>query len=146
MNKAQNTIRKSLVRNKPPRSVDVQVAPGVYSVPCFNCPKFYFGETGRGLNVRLGEHKNAVSRRDMSNALYKHKIETSEKEGVMHQINWEGSKLLHINHNWNNRLAAESSYIKSFPNFNGMKSTLGIDQFSAKLVLDSIPKLHPLPL
>ena len=64
----------------------------------------------------------------------------------MHQINWAGSKLLHINHNWNDRLAVESSFIKSFSNFNGMKSTLGIDKFSARMVIDSIPKLHPLPL
>jgi len=145
VNKAHNTIRNSLVRNKPPRSADVGVTPGVYSIPCHNCPSMYYGESGRGLNVRLGEHKNAVSRREKNNALYKHKIDCFEKEGVMHQINWEGSKLLHVNHNWNNRLAVESSYIKSFPNFNGMKSTLGIDKFSAKLVLDSIPKLHPLP-
>ena len=63
----------------------------------------------------------------------------------MHNIDWDGAKLLHINHNWNNRLAVESSYIKSYSNFNGMKSTLGIDKFSAKIVLESIRKLHPLP-
>ena len=144
VNKANNTLGSSLIHNKPPRCVDVGTAPGVYSVPCANCPSVYFGETGRGLNVRLGEHKSAVSRRDNNNALYKHKIYTSER-GFMHQIDWEGAKLLHINHNWNDRVAVESSYIKSYSNFNGMKSTLGIDKFSAKIVLDSIRKLHPLP-
>ena len=145
VNKAHNTLRSTLVNNKPPRSVGVGAAPGVYSVPCSNCPDLYFGETGRGLNVRLGEHKNAVLRRDTSNALYKHKKETLEKHGIMHNIDWDGAKLLHINYNWNNRLAVESSYIKSFDNFNGMRSTIGIDKFSAKIVLESIPKLHPLP-
>ena len=64
--------------------------------------------------------------------------------GNPHQIDWKGSKLLHINYNWNHRIAVESSFIKSFDNFNGMKSTLGIDQFSAQMVLQSISKLHPL--
>ena len=133
------------MKNKPPFSADVNTAPGVYSIPCSICPNLYFGETGRGLQVRLGEHKNAVTRRDNNNALYRHTIESSENEGFMHQIDWEGSNLLHINHNWYTRLAIESSYIKCFPNFNGMRSTMGIDRFSAKMLLDSIHPLHPLP-
>ena len=82
MNKARNTIRNSLVRNRPPRCADIGAAPGVYSIPCHNCPSMYYGESGRGLNVRLSEHKNAVSRREMSNALYKHKIDCFEKKGI----------------------------------------------------------------
>ena len=73
-------------------------------------------------------------------------METLDKEGVMHQIDWDGAKLLHINHNWYNRLVTESSYIKYFPNFNSMKSTLGIDSFSAKLLLDSIRTPNPHPI
>ena len=82
VNKAGNTLRSSLVRNKPPRCLDVGTAPGVYSVPCASCPSLYFGETGRGLNVRLGEHKNAVLKRDANNALYRHKIHTAERGGI----------------------------------------------------------------
>ena len=54
VNKASNTLRSSLVHNKPPQCLDIGTAPGVYSVPCASCPSLYFGETGRGLNVRLG--------------------------------------------------------------------------------------------
>ena len=144
VNKANNTLKSTLVNNKPPRDTDIGLAPGVYRIPCKNCPSSYFGETGRGFNVRLGEHRSAVIRRDVNNAVYKHKVETMEKFGDPHQIDWEGSKLLHINHNWNHRLAVESSLIKSFDNFNGMKSTMGIDHFSAQMVLQSISKLHSL--
>ena len=108
------------------------------------CPSSYYGETGRGFQTRLGEHKNAVLKRDSNNAIYKHKLETSQQYGSMHQIDWEGAKLLYINENWNNRLAYESSCIKCLENFNGMSSTLGIDQFSAKMVLQSNSKTHPI--
>ena len=111
-------LKSALVNNKPPRGRDVNTAPGVYQVPCLDCPSSYFGETGRGFQVRLGEHKNAVSRGNLNNAIYKHQVETSQKFGSMHRIDWEGAKLLHINHNWNNRLAVESSLIKTCSNFN----------------------------
>ena len=52
------------------------------------------------------------------------------------------SKLLHANNCWYNRLVIESSLIKTYPNFNSMKSTLGIDHYSAKLVVNSIPNLN----
>ena len=116
--------------------------PGIYRVPCSDCSSSYFGETGRSLNVRLNEHKYAVSRSDTNNAFYKHQKDTFENNGVAHNINWEGAKLMHTSFNWHNRLVIESSLLKCFPNFNNMKSTLGIDQYSAKLVVDSIPNLQ----
>ena len=73
--------------------------------------------------------------------LYRHEKETFEK-GYKHNIDWEGAKLIHSSFDWCNRLVIESSFIKTLPNFNGMKSTLGIDHYSAKLVLDSISNLN----
>ena len=142
VNKADNTLKNSLVFNKPPLSEDRSAVAGVYSVPCVDCSSHYYGETGRGLSVRLNEHKCAVNRKDTNNAFYKHQKETFEKQGKAHDIDWEGAKMLHSSHNWNHRLIIESSLIKSFHNFNGMSSTLGIDNYSAKLVLDSIPNLQ----
>ena len=115
--------------------------PGVYCVPCCNCPSVYFGETGRSLPVRINEHKNSVARLDSNNAFYRHKKETQENTGSMHNINWDQASLVHMESNWFNRLIIESSLIKCLPNFNGMKSTLGIDQFSAKIVINSVPNL-----
>ena len=60
----------------------------------------------------------------------------------MHSIDWENSRIVHPSSNWYVRLVIESSLIKTLPNFNGMKSTLGIDHFSAKLVRESLPNLN----
>ena len=142
VNKADNTLKKSLVSNKPPLSEDRSAVPGIYSVSCVDCSSHYYVETGRSLTVRLSEHKYAVNRKDPNNAFYKHQKDTFEKQGKAHNIDWEGAKMLHSSHNWNHRLVIESSLIKSFQNFNGMSSTLGIDNYSAKLVVDSIPNLQ----
>ena len=111
-------------------------------MPCGGCDRHYFGESGRSLNTRIKEHKYAVSRHDINNSFYKHRIETLENNGTAHNIDWEGAKLLHANNCWYNRLVIESSLIKTYPNFNSMKSTLGIDHYSAKLVVNSIPNLN----
>ena len=43
--------------------------------------------------------KNHLYRKmiNTQHAVYKHKVETMEKFGDPHQIDWEGSKLLHVN-------------------------------------------------
>ena len=142
VNKSSNTLGKSLVFNKPPQCSDRGAVPGVYQVPCSDCSRNYFGESGRGLNTRLKEHKYAVSRKDSNNAFYKHQKQTYDSDGTAHDINWEGARLLHANQDWHNRLIIESSLIKTFENFNGMRSTLGIDHFSAKLVIESLQNLQ----
>ena len=122
--------------------MDGGARPGVYMVPYSDCPNKYFGESGRGLSVRPQEHKYAVSRHDKNNAFYKHKLDTCQNGDAAHAIDWESAKLLHASNNWYDRLVVESSLIKNYPNFNGMQSTLGIDQFSSKLVVQSIPNLN----
>ena len=78
---------------------------------------------------------------DPNNAFFRHQRDTYAKYGTRHNIEWDGAKLIHKNFDWYNRLVLESSLIKTSPNFNGMKSTLGIDSFSAKLVVNSVPNL-----
>ena len=141
VNKAQNTLHKALVHNRPPQRMVDSASPGVYRVPCLDCSENYYGETGRGLSIRLNEHKNAVSRKDQNNAFFRHQKDTFAKSGREHSINWDGAKLIHKNSNWYNRLIVESSLIKTSENFNGMKSTLGIDSYSAKMVVNSLPNL-----
>ena len=141
VNRARNTLRKALVHNRPPQCTDGGASPGVYRIPCRDCSENYYGETGRGLNIRLNEHKSAVSRMDPNNAFFRHQRDTYAKYGTRHNIDWDGAKLIHKNFDWYNRLVLESSLIKTSPNFNGMKSTLGIDSFSAKLVVNSVPNL-----
>ena len=45
----------------------------VYKIPCSgSCDKSYIGETGRGLNIRLNEHKRDVRNHNTSNAMVLH--------------------------------------------------------------------------
>ena len=132
-------MRSQLVCNRPLRSEAVDERAGVYRVPCQNCPKSYFGETGRPFNVRLKEHKSAVQKGDLRNACFKHISDTS------HDIDWSNAKLLYSEDDWYRRLVLESSCMAICPNFNNMRSTLGIDQFSARLILKSRPELDLAP-
>ena len=61
---------------------------GVYKLPYKRCPQVYVGKSGRSLDVRLNEHKQAVTQGNISNALFLHMSENS------HQINWQGAELL----------------------------------------------------
>ena len=48
-----NTLRKKLILNKTHNENKTDI--GVYKIPCKGCNLNYFGETGRGLEVRLKE-------------------------------------------------------------------------------------------
>ena len=100
-------------------------------MPCGGCDLSYYGETGRSVDVRIGEHRSAMRRGDMKNACYKHFASTG------HCIDFENSQVLYSSNNWYDRLVLESSYIVTKPNCNNMKSTLAIDKFSANIVLSS---------
>ena len=57
-------------------------------------------------------------------------------------IDWENATLLYNEDDWYSRLVLESSCVAMCPNFNNMRSTMGIDQFSARLILKSCPDPH----
>ena len=53
-NSLKNTLRQKQIEN-----IDEQNRPQetFYKVSCNDCDKFYIGEAGRKLNIRLNEHK-----------------------------------------------------------------------------------------
>ena len=59
-----------------------------------------------------------------------------------HIINWEGAHIVYKSNNWHSRLMVETSCIFARDSFNRMKSTLGVDSFSANLVLNSSPNIQ----
>ena len=44
----------------------------IYEVPCKDCQCVYIGETGRTMEKRLSEHKNAVMKNDTKNGIAVH--------------------------------------------------------------------------
>ena len=118
------------IKERPPNQ-DQMDKPGVYSVPCGDCDKFYVGETGLSLGVRLREHKDDVRLHRDSNAIFNHVSSTG------HSVNWAGTKLIYNSENTYNRLVVESSLIKHLPNFNSSTGLCAIDNFSKNLILNS---------
>ena len=106
--KYPNTLGKSLINNKP----HIKEKAGVYMIPCRDCDKAYFGESGRSWEVRLSEHKRDVNNCNTLNATFNHIINND------HRINWNGAKLLYKANNYYIRRVVESSLISNYPNFN----------------------------
>ena len=127
---AGNTIKNNIVHNRPPRNIEDNRS-GVYKIPCNTCPKSYYGQTGRELRTRIGEHKAAVRRGDNNNAMFKHWFHDK------HDIGWDSAEFIYPSSNYYNRLVFESTCILTHPNFNNMHSTLAIDKLSANIILRS---------
>ena len=136
VNKAGNTIKSQLVCNRPPRNDDPSSAVGVYRIPCKNCEKSYYGQTGREFKVRLKEHKDGFRTGKLNNACWIHHSKS------LHDIDWSNSKIIHKTNNYYERLVVESSLINTMPNINQMKSTLAIDAHSSAIILESMPNLR----
>ena len=109
----------------------------VYQIPCNDCNLSYFGQSGRGFDVRLTEHKNAVRLRRVNNACYKH---ISDKN---HSLNWENARVVYKSNILSNRLVVESSLIVARPNYNNSRSTLTIENLAANLIINSQTNFPP---
>ena len=87
-------------------------SPGVYRLPCLDCDKVYWGQTGRDLSTRLKEHRNSIRYAQDSSAVFLH---TSQLD---HQMDWRNASLVFKSHCSYRRKIVESSLIKYSSNFN----------------------------
>ena len=122
-----NTIGKSVMRNSPKNDNEI----GVYKIPCKRCPQVYVGESGRSFDIRLNEHKQAVSHGNTSNALFLHMSENN------HQINWQGAELLIKENNTKKRKIIESAIINSCPTMNISDGSYKLDVLTTNYVLEA---------
>ena len=135
VNKTSRTIRTSLVHNRPQCSDDPSKLPGVYSIPCEDCPQKYYGETGRAFSDRLREHQAAVRNCNWNYSAYRH------VRSKNHNLNWDAARIVYPTYNYYDRLVLEAACILTQENFNHKNSTLAIDKLSAKLILQSYSKI-----
>ena len=105
---------------------------GVYYVPCKDCDSKYFGETGRSLKVRIGEHKRACRLGSENNMIAKHSWDND------HRINWEESKIIYKESNIGKRRVVEGALIGLCNTFKNNKAFTQEDSITNWLVCKSV--------
>ena len=81
-----------------------------------NCQDKYVGETGRELEVRLGEHKGAVNKNVTGSAVAKH---CWEKD---HRMDFNNSKIVYRSNNVSLRRVVEGALIRGIKMIDGNKA------------------------
>ena len=113
---------------------------GVYNIPCKDCDRSYYGQTGRSIKQRILEHKRAVRYGQESSAIFQHIRNTG------HQINWDNSEVIFKNSCSYKRKIIEASVIKQTNNLNiseGQWITDRIDNILLKPVMRRLKIPNP---
>ena len=78
----------------------------VYEVACGDCTSSYIGESGRCLEVRIGEHKRHVKKGEVGrSAIAEHTILKS------HAIDWESASVIDVSRKYWQRRVKEALHI-----------------------------------
>ena len=100
------TIGKTLIRNSPNTGEGA-----VYKIEC-GCGKFYIGQTGKTLDLRVSQHKYNVRIDDRKSAI------TNHTRTCHFPIKWSYAKELYKNSNFIERNLIETAIIQHTKNFN----------------------------
>ena len=130
--KFENTIRKNLVRNKTEEEFKKEI--GVYEIPCKECNLKYYGETGRNLDVRTGEHKTAYNLMAKNNVLVKHSWDMD------HRIDWDATKIIYKSKNVGHRRLVEGAAINLGYSMEGNKAFIQEDKFMNTIICQKFIK------
>ena len=101
----------------------------VYEIPCKGCERSYVGETGRGIDVRLKEHRNDVKYHRMSNAIVLH------IEKCNHLPDWSETRILERNIQKQTRKTLEAAHIITRNTFNSRSGFISLSSWAAKLAV-----------
>lgn len=99
--KYNDCIKNILIKNSPKTNVGV-----IYKIPCLMCDRFYIGQTGKGLEVRIRQHQYSVRTENNSNAMFLHMSHNN------HKIDWGGAVSIVENSSVVERNIIESAIIK----------------------------------
>ena len=101
----------------------------VYKIPCKSCPSSYFGESGRGLNKRINEHKNDVKAHRTSNSIVIH----VDKHG--HLPDWNNTTVLNKGSSKKLRKTIEAAYINTNNNINHREGFICLAKATSLLII-----------
>ena len=124
-----NTIRSGLTKNKDEMSVKDK---GVYVIPCKDCDRFYVGETGRSLDIRIDEHKRACRYGLENSAVAQHSLQLD------HRINFENTKIIYNDSNIGRRRVVKGAVINSVKTFHKNKSFSEEDNIITNFIFNVI--------
>ena len=100
----------------------------VYKIPCGGCNRAYFGETGRGIEQRIKEHKADLRYHRTTNSFVMH-VDTDS-----HLPDWGRAETLHCGLNKRNRRALEAAYIITEDNINISQGYFKLSKSVARLI------------
>lgn len=125
----KSTVKNLLIKNSPDDSKGC-----VYRIPCNNCNKVYFGQTGKSLEQRIKQHKYSVRTGQESNAVFVHMSENN------HCIDWDHAHKIVSCKDFTERNIIESCLIKYKPdyNFNISSGLYKLDNLIVERVLSSL--------
>ena len=109
--------------NTAPKSV-------VYQIPCGGCDSSYVGETGRGLDTRIKEHKGDFKFHRTSNAIVIH------AEQHHHLPDWKNAKVLEKNIGKRTRKILEAAHISARNTFNTKKGFIALSSCTVRLLAE----------
>jgi len=98
------TTLRHLLTNMKDRDEPNNRQGAVYKIKCSDCQASHIGETGRKLNPRLTEHKQATRNGDANNHIAVHHQLTN------HNIDWDSAQCLTYSTNYFQQLILESWY------------------------------------
>ena len=100
----------------------------VYKIPCRGCPKPYYGETGRGLNIRLKEH-----RKDVQYQRPKTIVKHSHECGAL--PDWDKAKSVKENIDKKTRIALEAAILEVKECINPRTGRITLSETASKVIL-----------
>ena len=121
---------RELIEREPKRISVAKPRSVVYEIPCGGCYKSYVRETGRGIEIRLKEHKSDVRFHRLSNAIVLH------IEKCNHMPDWEGTKILEKNIKKQTRKILEAAHISSRDTFNSRNGFISLAAGAVSLAVD----------
>ena len=120
---------KEILSNKEEKNHPSEENSVVYEIPCKGCYKTYVGETGRGLDIRLKEHRSDVKFHRVSNAIVLH------IEKCNHLPDWDRTRILEKNVKKQTRKTLEAAHIISRNTFNSRSGFITWSAAAAKLAV-----------
>ena len=106
----------------------------IYRIPCGGCDASYIGESSRGLDIRLSEHRNDIRQHRTSNSLVLH----IDSHG--HLPNWQDVDIMQRGLNRSLRKTAEAAYIAINKTINHREGFVKLSRITSNLIANTLKK------